>query len=91
MNNPQIVLLAILIVNLLTLAIYGIDKWLAIKQKRRVPEKYLILLAVIGGSVGAWSGMLMFHHKTKKYLFSIGVPVIFVLQVVGVFFALKYL
>ncbi len=91
MNNPQIVLLIVLILNLLTLAIYGIDKWLAIKQKRRVPEKYLMLLAVFGGSVGAWSGMMLFRHKTRKYLFSIGVPVIFVLQIVGVFFALKYL
>lgn len=70
----------LLIVNLVTWVPYGVDKRKAIKGAWRIPEKTLILSAVIGGSVGALAGMMMFRHKTRKAKFMIGVPVIFVVQ-----------
>ncbi|MGN0513683.1 MAG: DUF1294 domain-containing protein [Lachnospiraceae bacterium] len=70
-------------INLISLAAYGIDKRKAIKGRWRVPESTLITLAVIGGSVGALAGMKLFHHKTKKKKFSIGVPAILVIQILA--------
>lgn len=71
----------ILGINILTFIIYGIDKLKAKKNKWRVPEKTLLLLALVGGSVGAFLAMRAFHHKTKHWQFTIGVPVMFILQV----------
>jgi uncharacterized membrane protein YsdA (DUF1294 family) len=68
-------------INLLAFVMYGIDKRKAIKGARRIPEKTLILLAVLGGAIGAFIGMHVFHHKTKKPKFFIGVPVILVVQI----------
>ena len=73
-------------INLLTFFIYGIDKWKARRDKWRVPEATLLMLAALGGSVGALLGMFVFHHKTKHKKFLIGVPLILLAQ-----FALAYL
>lgn len=70
----------LLVVNLLTFFIYGIDKLLAKMQKWRIPERFLIGLALLGGSIGGFLGMKCFHHKTRKAKFYIGVPVILLLQ-----------
>lgn len=68
-------------VNLLAFTVYGADKRRAKKDKRRVPEKTLFLLAIIGGSVGAWAGMYTFRHKTRHWYFVWGIPTILVVQV----------
>lgn len=60
--------------NILVASIYGIDKNKAQRGAWRIPEKTLLLLAFIGGGIGAFCGMHIFHHKTKKNLFKIGVP-----------------
>lgn len=73
-------------VNVLAFLMYGLDKMKAKKDKWRIPEKTLIMVAVIGGSVGAFLGMQTFRHKTKHLKFTIGVPVIFVLQIVAVWY-----
>ena len=73
-------------INLLTFFIYGIDKWKARRDKWRVPEATLLMLAALGGSVGALLGMFVFHHKTKHKKFLIGVPLILLAQL-----ALAYL
>lgn len=70
----------LVLVNSITFAAYGIDKAKAKKHAWRTPEKTLLFLAVLGGSVGAWLGMRIFRHKTKHLKFVIGVPVIFFLQ-----------
>ncbi|MDY3919868.1 MAG: DUF1294 domain-containing protein [Candidatus Limivivens sp.] len=69
-------------VNLFTFAVYGADKWKAKKQKWRIPERTLLILAAIGGSPGALAGMYFFRHKTKHRLFRMGIPLILAAQVV---------
>ena len=68
-------------VNILAFVVFGIDKYKAIKKKFRVPEKTLFLLAAIGGSIGALAGMFVFRHKTRKWYFRIGIPVILGAQI----------
>ena len=60
--------------NVLVALIYGLDKSKAQRGAWRIPEKTLLLLAFLGGGIGAFCGMHIFHHKTKKNLFKIGVP-----------------
>jgi len=78
--------------NFITFAIMGIDKRKAVKNKRRISESTLILLAFLLGSIGIFVAMLMFRHKTKKALFWILIPIaviINVLAVVGVVTLMK--
>ena len=63
-----------------------LDKQFAIHHRWRIPESTLLAVAVIGGSVGTWIGMQLFRHKTKKPLFTIGVPLIFAAQLAIYFF-----
>jgi uncharacterized membrane protein YsdA (DUF1294 family) len=62
----------------------GIDKRRAIKGAWRIPEKTLFLFSLIGGSIGTWAGMYIFHHKTKHWYFVIGMPAILIMQIVGI-------
>lgn len=68
-------------VNVITFVVYGIDKLKAKKGKWRVPETTLLLLAIIGGSVGAWCGVKVWHHKTMHAKFKYGIPLIMAVQV----------
>lgn len=79
-------MLYFIVINIITFLAYGLDKQKAKMRRWRIPEKVLLGLAAIGGSVGAYIGMRMFRHKTQKVKFSVGVPVVFLLQVaVGVY------
>lgn len=69
-------------VNVAAFLMYGIDKWKAQHDVRRIPEKMLIGIAVVGGSAGAYLGMQMFRHKTRKPKFYIGIPLIFLIQLI---------
>ena len=76
----------LLAINLVTFFVFGVDKLKAkrkVRQEtvRRIPEKTLFLLAALGGSIGALLGMKVWHHKTLHKTFSIGIPVILVLQI----------
>ena len=78
----------VLILNFVTMLVYGIDKFKAKKGKWRIPESTLLLLAVLGGSIGAWLGMRVWRHKTQHKKFKYGIPVIFILQVSLCFYLL---
>ena len=65
-----------LAVSLLSFVLYGVDKRRAQRKCRRISESTLIFFAFIGGAVGALIGMLTFHHKTKKPLFYILIPLL---------------
>ena len=71
----------IVIVNILAFCLYGIDKSAAIKQKQRIPNRVLLFIAIFGGSLGALAGMYTFRHKTKKWYYTITVPVLLVIQI----------
>ena len=68
-------------VNLVTFTVYGVDKTKARRGAWRVPEKTLFLLPLLGGSVGALLGMLVFRHKTKHWYFVWGLPLILLAQI----------
>ena len=74
-------LIYLLAVNAVTFIVYGIDKYKAKHDNWRISEATLLLLAVFGGSIGAWFGMKVWHHKTMHKKFKYGVPVILLLQV----------
>ena len=76
-----LLLFCIIGVNVITFVVYGIDKLKAKKGKWRVPETTLLLLAIIGGSVGAWCGVKVWHHKTMHLKFKYGIPLIMAVQV----------
>lgn len=78
----------LLTLNLITFIIYGIDKFKAKKAKWRIPESTLLLLAVIGGSIGAWLGLQVWRHKTQHKKFYIGIPMILTLQVIATIYIL---
>lgn len=70
----------VILMNLIGLLAMGMDKLKARRRKSRIPERTLFILALLFGSVGILIGMYLFHHKTKKLRFSIGIPVILVVQ-----------
>lgn len=82
----KIILIYLAAVNLVTFVMYGIDKYKAKKAKWRIPEATLLLMAAFGGSIGAWAGMQVWHHKTLHKKFKYGVPVIFLLQIALTFY-----
>ena len=78
-----ILLIYTLGINLVAFLMYGIDKYKAKHELRRISEKTLLLIALFGGSVGALLGMLVFHHKTKHKKFQILIPLFFVIHIVA--------
>ncbi len=81
-KNMDLTLGYLLAINVVAFLAYGLDKYKAKNDLWRIPEATLLTLAVIGGSIGALLGMRFFHHKTKKPKFSVGVPVILIIQIV---------
>ena len=77
----NIILYYIVAVNIATFLLYGIDKYKAKKNKWRISEATLLTMAAIGGSIGAWAGMRLWHHKTIHKKFKYGIPIIIILQV----------
>ena len=77
----NVLLYYLIVINVVTFLVYGIDKWKAKQSKWRIPEATLLLLAIIGGSVGAWLGMKTWHHKTMHKKFKYGLPLILLAQI----------
>ena len=71
----------LLAVNIVTFLLYGIDKYKAKKGKWRISEATLLTMAAIGGSIGAWAGMRLWHHKTMHKKFEYGIPLISIMQI----------
>lgn len=76
----------LIFMNLIGIAVMGMDKSKARKHQWRIPEKTLFFVSILGGSVGTWAGMYLFRHKTKHWYFVIGMPLILILQLGIVFF-----
>lgn len=86
----KLLLLYLLIVNAAGFLVMTLDKLLAKKKAWRIPERTLIMLAAIGGSIGVWSAMYSVRHKTRHIKFYLGVPAILAAQVgIVLFFLLR--
>lgn len=68
----------LLLINLITFAVFGFDKAKAVRGKYRIKEATLLTFSLLGGALGGVFGMYVFHHKTKKPLFRLGVPLILI-------------
>lgn len=71
----------LLFINIITFMMYGIDKLKAKKGKWRISEATLLMMAIVGGSIGAWAGMRIWHHKTMHKKFQYGIPAIIIMQI----------
>lgn len=85
----KIVLIYFCLINILTLLIYGYDKAVAGTGRSRVRERTLLILATLGGSIGAIIAMKLFHHKTRKSSFLVWFILILILQVALVVFLFR--
>lgn len=80
----QYLLTALIVMNVFTFVVFGYDKWIAGGRTRRVPEKILWLLSLLGGSLGGVVGMSVFHHKTRKLSFQLVMAGIFLVQTTAI-------
>ena len=81
MTFTQIFIIYLIIINILGFLIMGLDKHKAKMGDRRIPENTLFTFTVLGGGVGTIAGMYVFHHKTKKMKFKIGMPLILIVEI----------
>lgn len=93
MSLSEIILYYFTAINALTFLLYGLDKLKAKHSWWRIPEKTLLWLAVLGGTLGALLGMKVWHHKTLHKKFKYGIPTILILQliIIGYLFYLFYI
>lgn len=70
----------LIVINLVSFTCFGLDKLFAIKKHSRIPEAFLISIALFGGSCGAIIGMVLFHHKISKPKFRYTIPVFTLIQ-----------
>ena len=83
--------LYLLLINAAAFLLMRIDKQKAKKNHWRIPEKTLLGVAAIGGSLGAILGMRLFRHKTKHLRFTLGLPVMLAIHIICVFLLWLYL
>ena len=69
------------VVSLLTLILFGWDKLMAKRDRRRIPELTLLAASLFGGGLGGLLGMYLFRHKTRKRVFRILIPLFLILQI----------
>ena len=84
------VIIYLIVINIIGFLAMGIDKHQAKMANRRIPENTLLSLTILGGGVGTILGMYIFHHKTKKQKFTIGMPFILIMEIL-IFVYFKYM
>ena len=85
----KLFLLYLLSINAVSFVLFGYDKFLAIKNKRRIPEKELFTVSTIGGAFGGMFAILVFNHKISKAIFMWRFMFIFIINIIGVYFLLR--
>lgn len=73
----------VILLSLIAFVLMGVDKERARRRAWRVPERTFFLLALLGGCPGAIAGMWLFRHKTRHWSFKLGLPLILLLQAIG--------
>lgn len=86
----KMIFLYLLVMNLLTFAMFGIDKWKAVHGKWRIRESTLLGLSLVGGAAGGLAAMYVCRHKTKKVYFKTGLPAMLAIQAILLFYLLFY-
>ncbi|HHV96736.1 MAG TPA: DUF1294 domain-containing protein [Clostridiaceae bacterium] len=89
----EIIIIVLLLVNLFGFVLVAMDKRRAKKRMWRIPEKSFFIISALGGFPGVYTGLFIFRHKTKHIKFTIGLPLIFIIQLVilyYLFFAKKF-
>ncbi len=81
--------LYLVLINALGLAVMYLDKYFARHHKRRIPERTLFLIAILGASAGSLLGMYLFRHKTRHPQFVWGMPIILGLQLAVYFYLIR--
>lgn len=79
----KLLLYYLLIINAAGFLLMLVDKWKAKKNRWRVRESTLLLVAALGGSVGSLAGMYLFRHKTQHLKFTLGIPLILAAQCIA--------
>ena len=82
----NVLLYYLIVINIVTFLVYGIDKWKAKQGSWRISGAFLMILAVIGGSIGALLGMKVWHHKTMHKKFKYGLPLVLLAQIALIYF-----
>lgn len=85
----ELLLVYIIFINVLSFITCVADKIFAVRGKRRISEKFLFLIALLGGSVGMYAAMYIVRHKTKHLSFTLGIPAIMLFQIIGLFLIIK--
>ena len=88
-HMTQTIVYILICINVVTFLVYGIDKWKAKQGSWRISEATLLLLAVIGGSIGALLGMQVWHHKTMHKKFKYGLPLILLAQIALIYLIIQ--
>lgn len=88
-GKVDLIIYYLIIINLISFLAFVLDKNRARKNRWRIPEKSLMTLAIIGGSLGSLIGIYSMRHKTQKKLFAVGIPLILVLQILVAIFYFK--
>ena len=81
---PQFIITYLILVNAAVFLLMLIDKSKAKRGAWRIPERTLLGSAILGGSLGAITGMYLFRHKTKHPKFTIGIPLILIIQIIAI-------
>ena len=82
------IIIYLLVVNIIGFFAMGLDKWKAKRGSWRIPENTLFMFTILGGGIGTIAGIYAFRHKTQKKKFTIGMPVIFILEVILIIYLL---
>lgn len=85
----RILLIYFGIINFITFIVFAIDKVNAQEHRSRIKIVTLVGLSFIGGSIGALLAIYLLHHKTKKDYFTVGIPIIMIMQVIVLFYLLN--
>lgn len=88
--NLNYLLIYILIINIVAYILMGYDKYLAKNHKYRISENTLFVTAFILGSIGIYLGMYKFRHKTKHLSFKVLIPILFITNIISVYFLIPY-
>ena len=82
------IIIYLLAVNIIGFLAMGLDKWKAKRGSWRIPENTLFMFTILGSGIGTIAGIYVFRHKTQKKKFTIGMPVIFILEVILIIYLL---